>query len=122
MSFERVVRCFQDIVEAAELITTWTDRAGGPEGAIFRDEQVRSAIERQFLIISEAASRLDKLDPSITLELAPEIDWAGIRGIGNFLRHRYDDLDKSVLVDVVENRLATLTEVCTRCVVRLQAF
>ncbi len=64
------------------------------------------------MIISESAIRLEKLDPSAAPRLAPTIDWPGIRGIGNFLRHKYDDLDTSILVDVVRNRLAELRGSC----------
>ncbi len=57
MSSDRIARGFKDILGAADLIAEWVDRAGGAEAAIFRDEQVRSAIERQVLIMSEAATR-----------------------------------------------------------------
>lgn len=66
---------------------------------------IRSGIERQLLIISEAAIRMHKLDPTLAGGIAPGIDWAGVRGIGNFIRHRYDDLDTAVLVDVLGARL-----------------
>ena len=114
MSSDRIAKGFKDILDAADLIAEWVDRAGGAEAAIFRDAQVRSAIERQVLIISEAATRLNKIDPMAAPALAPGIDWPGIRGIGNFIRHRYDDLDKSVLVDVIENRLRELRSACLR--------
>ena len=42
------------------------------------------------------------------------MDWPGIRGIGNFIRHKYDDLDASILVDVVRNRLIGLRDACVR--------
>jgi uncharacterized protein with HEPN domain len=66
------------------------------------------------LVISEAAIRLDKLDPTAAPRLAPNVNWAGIRGIGNFIRHKYDDLDTSVLVDVIRNRLIELRDACER--------
>jgi uncharacterized protein with HEPN domain len=75
---------------------------------------VRSGIERQLLIISDAAVRLDKIEQEIAPRLAPEIDWPGIRGIGNFIRHRYDDLDTQIILDVIENRLQQLKSACAR--------
>jgi uncharacterized protein with HEPN domain len=72
------------MIAAVSLIETWTQRAGGVEIAIFSDALVRSAIERQLLIISEAAIRLHRLEPELTSAVAPEIDWPGVRGIGKF--------------------------------------
>jgi uncharacterized protein with HEPN domain len=112
MPSERVAKCFADIIAAVDLIKTWIDQAGGIEEAIERNVLVRNAIERQLLVISEAAIRLNKLDPSGAY--APEIDWPGIRGIGNFIRHRYDDLDADIFVDVLGNRLDELRAAAQR--------
>jgi uncharacterized protein with HEPN domain len=59
MPSERIAKCFADIVAAVDLIQAWVDQAGGVESAIYGDALVRSAIERQLLVISEAAVRLD---------------------------------------------------------------
>lgn len=93
--------------------------AGSAEYAIFHDVKVRSAIERQLMIISEAAIRLEKIEPAAGSRLAPNIDWAGIRGIGNFIRHKYDDLDTSILVDVIGGRLAELRTACQAALARV---
>jgi len=114
MSSESIARCFRDVLAAADLIGIWVRECGGADQAILRDLKTRSAIERQFLVISEAAIRLDRLDPAIAAKLAPGIDWPGIRGIGNFIRHKYDDLDTTILVDVIENRLDELRQACVR--------
>ena len=114
MSSERAAKCFRDIIDAIALITAWVAEAGGAEQAILHDAKGRSAIERQLLSISEAAMRLDRLNPELASKLAPEIDWPGIRGIGNFIRHKYDDLDTSIIVDVVRNRLDDLRKACAQ--------
>jgi uncharacterized protein with HEPN domain len=64
MPFERIANCFRDILEAIHLIEVWVAEAGGPDQAIHQDIKARSAIERQLLVISEAAIRHDKLDPA----------------------------------------------------------
>jgi len=81
----------------------------------FRLDARTRAIERQLLVISEAAIRLDRLDATAARRLAPGVDWAGIRGIG-----KYDDLDASILVDVVRNRLIGLRDACVRAVDTLE--
>ena len=121
MPFERIAKCFDDVLNAINLIQTWGEEAGGAEQAILRDLKARSAIERQLLIISEAAIRLDKLDPTAAPRLAPSVDWSGVRGIGNFIRHKYDDLDTSILVDVIGNRLTELRQACLHALETLKA-
>jgi len=112
MSSNRLAKCFGDIISAIDLIQSWTSRAGGIEAAILGDPLVRSAVERQLLVISEAAVRLNKLDPEAAPRLASETDWPGIRGIGNFLRHSYDDLDTRIILDVLQKRLDPLRAAC----------
>jgi uncharacterized protein with HEPN domain len=116
MLSERAVKCFADIISAIDLIKNWTLGASSVEAALEQNTLLRSAIERQILIISEAAIRLDKLDPNITAAYAPEIDWPGIRGVGNFIRHKYDDLDTQVIADVLTNRLDALRAACEQAI------
>lgn len=118
---ERIAKCVRDTLSAVVLIEIWVDESGGADQAICHDMKARSAIERQLLIISEAAVRLNKLDPTAAGRLMPNVDWPGIRGIGNFIRHTYDNLDTSILVDVVRNRLPELREACERALRRLDA-
>lgn len=112
MSSNRLAKCFGDIIAAIDLIQLWTERKGGAE--ILGDPLVRSAVERPLLVISEAAVRLHKLDPAAASKLAPDTDWPGIRGIGNFLRHSYDDLDTGIILDVLQKRLGPLKTACER--------
>jgi uncharacterized protein with HEPN domain len=65
--------------------------------------------------------RLHRLDPASAPRLAPNVDWPGIRGIGNFIRHKYDDLDTTILLDVVRNRLSELRRACLGALDALQA-
>ena len=116
--FERAVRPLTDILEATALIRRWIQHAGGPEQALRNDELVRSAVERQLLIISEAAIRASRIEGLDIDDIAPGIDWAGVRGIGNVLRHRYDDLDHEVIRLVVSDRLNELHDVVARALER----
>ncbi len=121
MPSDRIVKCLQDVIDAIDLIETWIAEAGGADQAIYHDPKTRSAVERQLLVMSEAAIRLDKLDASAGPRLAPNIDWPGIRGIGNFIRHKYDDLDTTVLVDVLRNRMRDLRDACVSAIDGLNA-
>jgi uncharacterized protein with HEPN domain len=110
---ERVAGWLGDIIAAVVLIETWIHEVGSVE-ALMADAKSRSAAERQLLIISEAAIRLWNAGPDTQTALPPEIDWAGIRGIGNALRHRYDDLDFEIVANVLTNKLADLRDACER--------
>ena len=59
---ERIAKCFRDVLDAISLIEAWVEASGGADQAICHDIKTRSAIERQLLVISEAAIRLDRLD------------------------------------------------------------
>jgi uncharacterized protein with HEPN domain len=71
------------------------------------DLKTKSAVERQMQIISEAAVRL-KDDGE---DLCPEIDWKGLRGMGNVLRHGYHKVEDRIVWDTVKLDLPPL-KVC----------
>lgn len=61
------------------------------------DAKTRSAVERQ-LILTEAAIRLgDQADI-----LCPGIDWKGVRGMGNILRHDYHRVANEIVWNTVK--------------------
>jgi uncharacterized protein with HEPN domain len=68
------------------------------------DRKTRSAIERELLIISEAASSLAPM----RIPSAPGPDWRDIRGLGNKLRHDYDGLNDELLWQTVQYDLTPL--------------
>lgn len=120
MSSERLIAAFEDIARAVGLIDTWVKEAGGADAALRADTQSRSAIERQLLIISEAAIRLHRLDPEAAARLAPSVDWPGVRGVGNYIRHKYDDLDGAIIAGVVGEKLAELRSACASAIRALE--
>ena len=69
-----------------------------------RERQLRSAVERELQILTEAASRLGKHAE----QLCPTVDWRAIRGLGNVLRHEYDDIDDEVIWQAIHTRLPEL--------------
>ncbi|MGX6647593.1 HepT-like ribonuclease domain-containing protein [Maricaulaceae bacterium MS644] len=100
----------RDIVFSVERIDTIISAAGGLEEALAPGSIFRDALERRLLIISEAAVKLGAGAES----QAPEIDWRGVRGIGNVLRHGYDQIDIETLSLVVTRELPALKAACIR--------
>jgi uncharacterized protein with HEPN domain len=95
-----------DIVEAIELIQS--DMAGVTLDAFEADRRKRWLVERGIEIISEASRRLS---PAVKTR-HPEIPWPKVAGIGNVLRHEYEDVAHDVLWHVVHDNLPPLKMAC----------
>jgi len=70
------------------------------------DKMLRAAIERSIEIISEASRRL----PEDLTSAHPEIPWAKIRGVGNILRHDYDDVYDDVIWAIAKQHVSPLRQ------------
>jgi uncharacterized protein with HEPN domain len=75
-----------DIVENAERIARHI--ADMDRDAFARNELTRDGVERCLERICEAAHRLGERAP----QLVPDQNWRDIRGMGNRLRHAYDQV------------------------------
>jgi uncharacterized protein with HEPN domain len=91
-----------DIRESIENIEAFLKETGFDDYCA--DLKTRSAVERQLQIISEAAARL-KDDGE---RLCPGIDWQGLRGMGNVLRHGYHKVEDRIVWDAVKFDLPLL--------------
>ncbi len=72
------------------------------------DRRKRWLVERGIEIISEASRRLS---PALKAR-HPEIPWSKVAGIGNVLRHLYEDVAHDILWHVVRHDLLPLENVC----------
>src|SRR3954447_24159808 len=71
---------------------------------------LRRTAERAVQIISEAA----KVLPADYLARYPEAPWSAIIGIGNILRHEYQEVDDRTLWDVISVHLPLLRPIVIR--------
>lgn len=95
-----------DIVDAIELIRA--EMAGVTLDAFESDRRKRWLVERGIEIVSEASRRL----PAAMKARNAEIPWRKVAGIGNVLRHEYQDVAPDVLWHVVQDNLLPLEIVC----------
>jgi uncharacterized protein with HEPN domain len=72
--------------------------------AFREDPKTIAAVERKLLLSSEAAVRLGE-DAE---RLCPGLPWHNIRGLGNWLRHRYDRVDVETVWNTVIDDLPPL--------------
>lgn len=93
MPSDSPLRRVGDILTAIIRIRAYVADRGGIDALISDEYLHRDGVERQLLVISEAATKLR----GQVEDREPSIDWAAIRGIGNFIRHNYDDVDDEII-------------------------
>ena len=71
------------------------------------DLLLRSAVERQFEILGEAFSRLDRLDPSYR-KTDPAL--GAVIGMRNRIIHGYDTVDNAIVWDAVQHHIPELDD------------
>lgn len=100
---------YLDIVDACDRVL---DYAEGLTAQSFREAPMAAdAIERQLLILAEAAAKLgDRAEADI-----PGQPWPQIRAIGNVLRHEYDRVDSDVIWQLIaEGHVTALRDAVQR--------
>ena len=114
MPSNRPAQRFQDIIDAADEIENFI--IGITSFADFmNDRRTVRAVERCLLIISEAAKKLDDAGSA----LCPEQPWADIRGIGNHLRHEYDQIHESLIWKTISIDIPPLKQACQSALQRI---
>lgn len=104
MSFRDPALYFGDIVASVNLIDSFVGVMTFEQYRM--DLKTKSAVERQLQIVTEAAIRIgDDAE-----RLCPGLDWRGIRGMGNILRHAYDQVEDTILWDAIRVGLPPLRE------------
>jgi uncharacterized protein with HEPN domain len=95
-----------DIVDAVRLIEA--EMAGVTLQDFEPDMRKRWLVERGIEIISEASRHL----PDDLKARHPSIPWRKVAGIGNVIRHNYEDVAHDVLWKLVHSDLPELERVC----------
>jgi uncharacterized protein with HEPN domain len=78
--------------------------AGRTQADYSSDWVLKHAVERGIEIISEASRRL----PVSLRDQRPEVNWKQIMGIGNILRHDYDEIVDEIIYEAARKKLAAL--------------
>src|SRR5262245_24070108 len=95
----------EDVRQAARLILDFV--AGRSLAHYSKDALLKSAVERQFIIIGEALSQLEKLDAPLTNQIS---NYRQIIGFRNVLVHGYQAIDDQIVWQVIELDLPVLRQ------------
>ncbi len=90
------------IVEAIQRINQYT--AGISFDQFVSDSKTFDAVVRNLIIIGEAARQIS---PEVEITF-PDIPWAEMRALRNFLTHEYDRVEATVIWDTIRNDLPPL--------------
>ncbi|WP_165926999.1 HepT-like ribonuclease domain-containing protein [Sphingomonas sp. BK235] len=114
----------RDIVDNADRIDVYADeRAPADAGAQGHRRDVRGprlllAQEHGSAEAAQARERIAeavvKLGPEQFAAIAPDVPFERVRGLGNVLRHAYDDIDLTILFGLVRNDVPALRQAALR--------
>ena len=94
-----------DMRDAIRWIQRQTEHVGRAE--FERNVPLRAAVERWLEIISEASRHV----PDTAKARHPQIEWRKIAGIGNVLRHDYQNVAPGIIWDTIQLDLDALRAV-----------
>jgi uncharacterized protein with HEPN domain len=93
----------EDIRHAAQRIQDFT--ASRSLQDYQTDEMLRAAVERLFIVIGEALSRLEKVDVGLANQIT---DYRKIIGFRNVLVHGYEIIDDPIVWETIQQHLPIL--------------
>jgi uncharacterized protein with HEPN domain len=101
----KTTKLLADILDAAEFIL---EKTRGRSLAEYEADRVLSdAVERNFIVIGEALSRLVRVDPATAKKLG---DYPQVIGFRNVVVHRYDKVEDAIVWGIIQNELPRLAE------------
>ena len=102
MNRERTLETFGELLGEIERVQSFLGAM--TLEAYCADWATKRITERAVSIISEASRRL----PQEICDQAPQVPWRKVRGIGNVLRHDYDDIVDEVIYGIATEDLLVL--------------
>lgn len=104
---------FLDIIKNIDAVQRYV--AGLDLDGFSKEDMRVDAVERCLSRISEAAIKLE----AIAEDLAPRQPWQDIRGLGNWLRHSYPDINNEIIWKTAVNDLPGLRRDCEQAIAEI---
>jgi uncharacterized protein with HEPN domain len=103
-----------DILEACDAVA---DVLRGIDLTTYRNTRaIRSAVEREFIILGEAVGGIGRVAPDLSAEISHARMIVGFR---NLLTHDYAAVDDETVLGVAESELPVLRRECAKLLERL---
>jgi uncharacterized protein with HEPN domain len=96
-------KLLSDIFEAAKRITEYS--SGKTREGFLADQELRDAVQWNFVVIGEALNQLHKSDPQISDQIH---EWQRIIAFRNQLIHGYGVIKSEITWDIIETKLPAL--------------
>lgn len=109
MSSEREALRLRDVIENIDRIESYM--IGLDREAFAKDLRTVDAVERCLQRITEAVI---KIGPERMAQISPRTPVDAVRGLGNMLRHDYDQVDLGVIYLTIRESLPELRADCVR--------
>ncbi len=110
-----VAACLVDILDACDAIESVLR---GVELAAYQEERaIRSAVEREFILIGEALAVIRRMEPQYVAEISHVRMIIGFR---NVLTHDYAAVDDETVFGVAKSDLPLLKEECSGLLERVE--
>ncbi len=97
------VKLLHDIVDAAEFILGQT--RGRSLAEYEQTRLIRDAVERNFIVIGEALSRLQRMDSALADGLG---DYPQMIAFRNIVVHGYEAIDDAIVWGIIQNEVPRL--------------
>ena len=94
-----------DILDSARLAIIYVMERSQDDS--LQDTQLQDAVVRRLEIIGEAARRISQ----VTRDAYPDLPWASIIGMRNFLIHEYGDVGLGIVWDTVQTHLPQVVSI-----------
>lgn len=102
-----IPKLLADIIASGEIIVS---RSNGKSAEDYRASvDLRSILERHYIIIGEALNRLDRTHPDVASKINARTRSIAFR---NYLVHGYDTVDHDIVWQITREPLPNLRETC----------
>ena len=105
---------FYEIIQSCQNIQNFTNNLDFQ--AYSASLLIKSAVERQFIIIGEALNRINRFDP-VMYNHIPRAE--RIIGFRNIIVHGYDIVSDQLVWEIVQSHLSELVDICNQLLGRL---
>jgi uncharacterized protein with HEPN domain len=107
-----LMNILSQILEGIHRIERRIEGIDSAEDFLREDENIDrlDAIGMMLIAIGESLKKFERSGGKPLMDMHPEVDWKGAKGVRDFLSHHYFDLDAEVVFAICKDRIPGLKE------------